>query len=463
MKIVSKVASVFAQTLFLFVLFACSADENKIGTISSEKHEVANLFSASEVYTVKVELAEADWSDLLTNATKEQYYRATLNFNGSIVEDVGFRAKGQSSLRNVARVLPNGRSYGRFSFKLDFNRYKKQKFMSMKHLMLNSGYGDPSLMRDLVAYNVMKSVGMPAPELSFVDLWVAGKHMGLYQLVEVIDSEFIEKYFPDDKLDKGDLYKPGTGSTLYVAEVQSVNLAEFAKTKPGESFSKLKLKTNEETLETERAHAALYAFLKSSNTGSAQHIDVENMLRYLAASSLLSNLDSYFTQWAQNFYLYEHRAAGGFTLLPWDYNHALGGFRFEFGCDATEFLLDHPTAVPIEQRPIIARVLEREDYRERYHLYVRQLTEGIFNPERMRAFLERYRALIAPYVEKDPTSFYSFDEWQRSLYEEIPDDQTFMGTPLGLMTFIEQRYQHVRRQLDGEIASGNGGRNACAD
>ncbi len=409
------------------------------------------LFSDSEVFTVKIHVSEEDWLDILNNGIKETYYPADLTFNGAHILNIGVRTKGQSSKRAVYRLLKSERSSARYSFKLDFNQYKEQKFMGMKHLMLNNGFGDPSLMRDLVAYKLMKIVGMPAPELSFVDLWVRDKHMGLYQLVEAIDGEFIERYFPDDGLNKGDLYKPGTGTTLLWTQGGG-----------GEGYKKLDLKTNEETLDTAEEGKALLAFLESSNNGSAKHIDIDHMLRYIAASALISNLDSYFTPSAQNYYLYEHRSIQAFTLLPWDYNLAFGGLTYsQGGCDASQYLIASPTSVPLAQRPIVARALEQDALKSVYYGYIEKIITELYNPDDMLLFLTQYRGLIDSYVKGDPTSFYSYEEWQRSLTDSIPDDRTFFGKPLGLMAFINKRYASVRKQLSGEAPSTNDGLSPC--
>ena len=39
---------------------------------------------------------------------------------------------------------------------------------------------------------------MPAPRASFVDLTVAGEHLGLYTMVEQVDKDFLAKHFEDD-------------------------------------------------------------------------------------------------------------------------------------------------------------------------------------------------------------------------------------------------------------------------
>ncbi len=412
------------------------------------------LFSDSEVFTVKISMKNSDWLTLLDEGKEENWYPADMEFNGAVMTDIAIRTKGQSSLSAVSNLKETDRSYGRYGFKLDFNKYKDQKFMGMKLLALNNGFADPTMMRDSVAYKLMKEVNMPAPELSFVDLWVAGEHMGVYQLIEPIDGEFIEKYFPDDKANdfKGDLYKAEFGSPL--------------QWEPGNTiadYGKLEQKTNDDTVGTADEGKALLAFLESSNTGSDEHIDTDSMLRYTAASILTSNLDGYFGSTTQNYYLYEHRSIGGFTMLPWDYNLAFGAVSFGGGgsCDSTEHLIDNPTTSPLDERPILARVLEKPENLEVYHGHLETLLANLFNPTDMTAFLNKQRALIDPYVKNDPTGFYTYEQWKASFTEKTEASTAFFGDTAALMPFIEARYNSVRSQLDGDSPSSNDGRGAC--
>lgn len=414
------------------------------------------LFSNNEVFTVKIKMRESDWQDLLLNSREEFWYPADLEFNGAIITDIAVRTKGLSSLNRVARLKPDHKSYGRYSFKLDFNKYKEQKFMGMKRLVFNNGYGDPTLMRDALAYRLLKTVEAPASELSYIDLWVAGKHMGIYQMIEPVDGEYVEKYFPDDKDKnlKGDLYK--AFSSLEWKPGQTLSYFTTG------DFPQLELKTNEETMGTVAEGKALMAFLESINSGSVEHIDTDVMTRYIAASVLISNYDSYFAN-KGNYYLYEHRSIGGVAMLPWDFNLGFGRVYDQgpAGCKDPVLLIDNPTVVPLAQRPMVARVLERENLRNEYHGHLHALLERIFNPTAIRSYLQRQRNLIDAYVKNDPTFFYSYEAWQQSFTEDVSGGTDFFGKAGALLPFIDARYENVRRQLSGEIPSSNDGSGAC--
>lgn len=407
------------------------------------------LFSDNNVFTVKIKMSEASYNDLVARPLLKRWYPADLEFNGAVVKDVRVRAKGTSTLRYIGSLKRDHRSFGRYSFRVAFHKGKSGKFMGMKRLDFNSGYGDPTLMRDAVAYRVLREAGAPASEVSYVDLWVGDRHLGVYQMIEPVDGEYVEKYFPRDHASeqKGNLYK--AFSSLEWKEGQT--LRQFTVGRPPQ----LALKTNRGTPEAERGHKNLLAFLESINSGSAKMIDTDNLTRYIAAMTLISNYDSYFAN-RGNYFLYEHRAVNGFAMIPWDFNLALGrSIKEGKPCEDPTVLINHPTIAPLEERPIIARVLERDELRAQYHNHLKSLLQNIFNPDDLNSFIAEKKKLLDPYVKKDPTSFYSYEEWNKSFTENVSGSTDLFGNAGALLPFIKARHDNVKRQLSGEITAGS--------
>ena len=76
-------------------------------------------------------------------------------------------------------------------------------------------------------------------------------------------------------------------------------------------------------------------------------------------------------------------------------------------------------------------IFQNAAYTEQYHQYFTEFLNTV-NPV---AILEEAAALIAPYVEKDPTAFYSYDEFQTGVET--------------LREFCRLRSQSVENQLTG--------------
>ena len=180
------------------------------------------------------------------------------------------------------------------------------------------------------------------------------------------------------------------------------------------------------------------------------YMDVDSMLRYMAANVIALNDDSYFGNMLHNYYLYEED--GVLTMLPWDYNLSFGGMGMG-SQDATSLInraIDGVTSQgSYENRPFIKAALSTDEYKEQYHTYLRELIDGYFTNGTFEKTVAKLRELITPYVENDPTAFYKPDEFEKGVDT--------------LVKFVNARVESVQKQLDGEIASTKEGRNQNSD
>ena len=87
-------------------------------------------------------------------------------------------------------------------------------------------------------------------------------------------------------------------------------------------------------------------------------------------------------------------------------------------------------------------IFDSEEYTALYHQYFAEFLEATD----FSALIGETAALIAPYVEKDPTKFYSYEEFEAGVE--------------ALREFCLLREQSVRGQLDGTIPSTTAGQSA---
>ena len=158
-------------------------------------------------------------------------------------------------------------------------------------------------------------------------------------------------------------------------------------------------------------------------------LDMDAVLRYFVVHNFVVNGDSYTGSMIHNYYLYEQD--GKLSMLPWDYNLAFGGFQ---GSDA-ESAVNDPIDDVLSDRPMQAWMFSSEEYTELYHGYY----EDFLQSADIDGLIDEAYSLIAPYVEKDPTKFCTYDEFETGV-------QT-------LKNFCCLRAQSVTGQLDGSIPS----------
>lgn len=395
-------------------------------------------FPKDQVLTIQLDMEQSDWNALLADPLAEVYYPATLHYGGITVENVAIRTKGNSSLNSLA----TGPSH-RYSFKIDVNEYVSgQKILGLKKFVLNNGFKDPSLLRETLAYELAREANLPAPRTAFADVTVAGEHLGVYTLVEVVDSDFIDNWFDNND---GDLFKP---------EPPAGNLGWSGSN--AASYPNIGLETNEDTSD----YSALINFLNVLNNGPAANyptvLDITNALTYIAVQTILVNLDSLLGP-GHNYYLYEQD--GVFSLISWDTNEAFGNFKCS--CSATDlihFKIDEPTCGAPTTKPLIGKLLANTPYHTQYRGILTDIVDDLFTEAGMNQRIDTYADLIRPYVQKDTAKFFTTAEFEANLTADVVKGQV---TTFGLKNFVKQRRAALVAQLSGTSPATNGGKGAC--
>jgi len=183
----------------------------------------------------------------------------------------------------------------------------------------------------------------------------------------------------------------------------------------------------------------------STGTDLEQYFDVDEILRYFAAHTVVVNLDSYTSNMAQNYYIYERD--GKISILPWDYGLTFGGFQSSSASSVVNFPIDTPVSgVSMEDRPLLNVLLAVDEYREMYHDYLNQIVTGYFNSGLFEQTIDRLDAKIGGYVMNDVSAYYTYEQYQSSL-------------PI-LKELGRLRAESIAGQLDGSIPSTSAGQNA---
>jgi hypothetical protein len=173
-----------------------------------------------------------------------------------------------------------------------------------------------------------------------------------------------------------------------------------------------------------------------------KYFDVDEILRYFAAHTFVVNLDSYISSMSQNYYIYEQ--GGKLTILPWDYHLAFGSFQSDNASYVVNFPIDTPVSdINMEDRPLLNKLLEVVEYREKYHEYLRQIVEGYFESGLWESTILALDAKINEYVKNDASAFYTYEQYEASLPHLIE---------LGRL-----RAESIKGQLDGTIPSTHSG------
>ncbi|MGN0618439.1 MAG: CotH kinase family protein [Ruminiclostridium sp.] len=197
-------------------------------------------------------------------------------------------------------------------------------------------------------------------------------------------------------------------------------------------------KTDITESDKQRLIASLKALNESENIESA--VDTDEVIRYFAVHNFLCNGDSYTGSMIHNYYLYEED--GKLSMIPWDYNLAFGTFSGANAQSQVNSPIDSPVSGGMSDRPMVSWIFESEEYTQLYHTRLSELVENTD----FAALIDKTAALIAPYVEKDPTKFCTYEEFEKGV--------------AAIKEFCLLRAESVKGQLSGAIPSTEEGQSA---
>ncbi len=168
-------------------------------------------------------------------------------------------------------------------------------------------------------------------------------------------------------------------------------------------------------------------------------VDIEAVIRYFVVHNFVVNSDSYTGSMIHNYYLYEND--GRLQMIPWDYNLAFGSFMsMGSATSSVNDPIDTPLSVSGSgDRPMIDWIFSNEEYTELYHQIFGEFIEKYFNSGYYTEMIDSVTSMISPYVEKDPTKFCTYEEFEKGVAT--------------LKDFCLLRAESVKGQLGGTIGT----------
>jgi hypothetical protein len=465
--------------LLLAVILAVSLSGCAVSPAAYSGDKNVNPFYTDRIATVRIVMPESDWTSLMADAYAKDYYKADFWFDGELVPDVAVRTKGNASLNQT--VVWNS---PRFPLAIDFNLFNRERtFHGMKKVHFNNGWSDPTLLRDVISYEIFAGMGVPSPRASLVELYVNDHHLGVYTMAEAVDVSFLSRYFTDTS---GNLYKPevssarldwteknaykgfsmfgmpvsqppeenpvlkenmGGGRLIDIlnalgdeetaADYQSgnktktVTLSSFVI--PRNYLEGAGLKTNQDNPDYTGLFRLLDVINNEPDATFPQEIekvlDVDEALRFFAVSACIVHLDNYIGI-GHNTYLYEVK--GKFYIIPWDLNMTFGTFNAGIRQDGIiNYYIDEPTAGPMKRFPLVNRLLSYPPYLEKYHQYMQELLDGPFSLDVVLPRIDQLVEMVRPHAQADTEMFYSYEDWERCITEDLRPPDAFEGWMAG--------------------------------
>lgn len=281
----------------------------------------AALFDVDTVQRFDLTLDDDAVQSLRRDGTT--YVHATFEHDNVVVEDVGLRIKGSSTLQSWD---------GKPSLKIKFNEFVPgTRYATLERLTLNNMVEDPTQSKEVLAYWLWAQGGMVAPKASFAEVYVNGELFGLYTNLESTDDHFVKRYFAD-----------GTGNLW-----EGNDYADFSDS----GIDQFELVSGvDDRTDLRSARRAMWE--EDWYTATDEVVNMGQFLDFWAWSIAIGNADGY--PYAQNdYFLYDDPADGRFVFTPWGFDESWNtamGWNYVSGLLGVKCTYDEACVALLEAR-----------------------------------------------------------------------------------------------------------------
>ncbi|ORY97769.1 coth protein-domain-containing protein [Syncephalastrum racemosum] len=296
----------------------------------------------------------------------------------------------------------------------------KDELFGYSHIKLRAMSGDPSYIRENVAYAVIDAAGLPAIHTSYVRVYINEQPVGLFGLNEVFKKSWLRNEFAngDKKYDYGVLYKAAGAGQLRNAEeginFKNVLFSDFSYLGDNETLYNMSgYGIDVKPATGEPGYGVLTELTKfidkdSPLDGDAdkviaawdEYIDMESLFRNLAIEFLLGFNDGYFVL-ANNYAIFQHHAdSKRFIWLPNDLDTILGVILSNMSTTVTGDLATYPGAT---HWPLTRRILQSAPLKARLDYYIKDMSQRLIQPDTLFPYIDDTVAMITEDVAWDRT------------------------------------------------------------
>lgn len=391
--------------------------------ISSTVCFAQSFYDPNTLQKIEITFSQSNWDYILDTAKagKDGYLMAQLvKINGVSFDSAGVKFKGGSSYNANNAKNP-------FHIELDF--IKNQNYQGYKDIKLSNGFKDPSMVREVLAYNILNKY-MPSSLSNYCQLYVNGVYIGVYSNSEAVTKTFVNSrfYSKDNAFFFMDNFNcplkyNGQDSSFYTNyTIKSttgwkalINLCDTLVNKP--------------------------SFIESI-------LDVDRSLWMIGFDNVTVNLDSYIGAPTHNYYAYRDDN-GRFNPIVWDVNEVFGNF--------TNAGTGPPLTLPQEQTlspyihatdpnwPLIQNLLANPMFKRMYIAHMRTIVNENFANGSYTTTAYSLQNVIDTALQADPNKLYSYAQFTVNVNTNVTSGPS---TIPGLSVLMGPRVNYLQTSTD---------------
>ncbi|MCW3084428.1 MAG: hypothetical protein JWP12_1794 [Bacteroidetes bacterium] len=399
-------------------------------------HAQTTFYDLNTIQKIEITFTQPDWDYQMDTAKAgaEGYIMAqSVKINGVEFDSVGVKYKGNSSYNSANLKNP---------LHIALDEYKSQSYQGLKDVKLGNGYADPSMIREVLSYDILKNY-MDCPRANFAELFINGVYVGVYSNDEAINKKFCSDHFYSSghtlvKCNPIVNPSPSTKSNLkYIASADSTAYFNFYEIKSDYGWNDL---------------VKLCDTVTNYPAAVSATMDMDRAIWMLAFNNVLINLDSYTGVFAQNYYLYKDNT-DRYNPIVWDLNMSFGGFPY-VGSGTTS--LGSLTITNMEQLspaihssdanwPLIKDVINNASYKKMYIAHMRTILNEMFVAGTYQTTATQLQSIIDTSVVADTNKFFTYAQFQTAM----TTDNTFGSyTVPGISNLMNARVAYLQSTTD---------------
>jgi hypothetical protein len=364
------------------------------------------------------------WSLMTVNYTTATDIPAKLVYKGQELDSVGVRFKGQTS------YFANNSQKKSFNISIDGFR-EDQRLEGYKTLNLNNAFQDPSFMREILYYHLIRP-HTPASKANFVKLYLNDQYWGVYLNVQQLNKDFLKEWYESNdgnnfRADRPQTATPGGGGGQWGDGTAAVNYLGTDTLAYQKYYTLKSSNYNNPWTELIQACATL------NNSGTAlestfpEVFDLDKILWHLASEIAFTDDDSYVYKGKMDYYLYQEPITGRWATYDYDANSVMSN-------DNTRISWSPFYNENKPNYPLLNKVLSVPAFRQRYLAHLRTIINTSFDEAEVNAVIDAYDALIKEHVFADT--------------KKQTTNQSYTNGVTGLKNFIKNRKNFLANHAD---------------
>jgi hypothetical protein len=404
----------FSITAILILSLIAASNAQKLPeqwVLNADNHVVSTgnvssgVYDETKVEEIRLYFPQSNyWSLLSSNYNSKTDLMCKMVYKGVTYDSVGVRFKGQTSyFMNTTQKKSFNIAMDAFVSGQDIEGYNT--------FNLNNSFDDPSMMREVLYYNLIRK-HTPAAKANFVNLYLNDQLWGVYQNVQQLNKDFLKEWFVDNDgtnmradTPTGSTGGGGGGGPSWGDGTAAFNYLG-ADTALYKKYYTLKSTNDSQPWVALRDATKIIKESQDLLNDAPKVLDIDKVLWHLATEVVFGDDDSYVYKGKMDYYLYQDEVTKRWSTYDYDAN--------------STFIASHATWSPFYNAnkvnyPLLNKLLAVPEFRQRYLAHMRTIVKTSLDETSFNSLVTKVDNLIRSHVTADPKKINTIAKYNSEL------------------------------------------------